>query len=65
MIHRLPFAYLSPVVDRLYEKQFDPNDIEGISRHCDFIVDYLRANGWSEEQYTLMLFGVPPNDEAN
>ena len=63
MTYRLPFAYLSPVVDKLYKKQFDPSDTEGINKYCDFIVYYMRANGWTEEEYTSVLLGVPLSEQ--
>lgn len=66
MTNRLPFAYLSKEVDRLYEKQFDYNDIKGIEAHCEFIVAYIRANGWTETDYTRAIMGVElENNGAN
>lgn len=66
MTQRLPFAYLSKEVDKLYEKQFDTNDIKGIEAHCDFIAEYIRACGWSEEDYIRAIMGFElDNIEAN
>lgn len=48
---RLPWAQLSIEVDKLYNKVFDENDIKGINEHCNFIVEFIHAAGWTEEEY--------------
>jgi hypothetical protein len=63
MINRLPFAYLAPEVDKLYAKEFADDDIKGIEAQCEFIAEYLRANGWDEESYCHAIMGVQTDAE--
>ena len=70
MSNRLPYSYLQKEVDKLYSKEFDDNDLKGIEAHCDFIAAYIRACGWSEEQYALVMMGnsledMDKNKKAN
>jgi hypothetical protein len=59
---KLPYMYVSREVDKLYEKQFD--DDVSIENHCDFIVAFLYACGWTEEEYIRAMFGFAPLDKA-
>jgi hypothetical protein len=59
---KLPYDYVSREVDKLYDKQFDENDVDSINKHCDFIRDFINACGWTEEEYLRALFGFAPLD---
>ena len=37
----------------------DSEDAISIDQHCQFMVDFLHACGYSEEDYIRMLFGIP------
>jgi hypothetical protein len=62
---KVPFVYLSKQVDELYDKQFSLNDNKGIENHCEFIVAFINAAGWSEEEYIRAMFGFDPIDQSN
>lgn len=59
-MNKLPYEYVSREVDKLYEKEFDPSDTETINKHCEFIVDFIRACGWTEEEFIRAMFGFEP-----
>lgn len=58
------WEYVSREVDRLYEKKFDPTDTQAIEAHCMFIVDFLHACGWTEEEYIDALSGFVALDSG-
>jgi len=62
---RLPFSYVSYHVDRLYDRSFDENDIEGINKHCEFIAEFIKECGWDEESYFLALMDVESLDKTS
>lgn len=55
-IVKVPWEILSPEIDKLYAKEFDPKQSALISEHCEFIVEYLHSCGWDEEEYIRRLF---------
>jgi hypothetical protein len=61
---KLPYDYVSREVDKLYEKDFDSQDTEAISKHCDFIREFINACGWTEEEYIRVMFGFRPLDSS-
>lgn len=62
---KLPYEYVSKEVDKLYEKQFSEDDAVSIEQHCLFIVDFLHACGWTEEEYIRAMFGFAPLDNQS
>ena len=63
MKNKMPLSYVAAEVDKLYERVFDKDDIEGINKHCDFIKSFINACGWSEEQYDDYVAGYEPAEE--
>lgn len=59
---KVPFSILLSQVDKLYEKSFDKNDLEGINKHCDFIREFVNASGWDEVEFIKEMIGV--NNES-
>mgnify|MGYP003511023371 FL=1 len=58
---KIPFAYLSAQVDKLYERQFDLNNIFECNNHCTFIQYFILASGWSIDEYIRAMFGFEEN----
>jgi hypothetical protein len=55
---KIPFNLLYIEVDKLYRKEFNPNDIKGINAQCEFIGEFIRAAGYTEDEFIrLMCFG--------
>lgn len=48
---RIPYEIVSIEVEKLYTKEFLPNDKRGIEEHCKFIQDYIEACGWKIDDY--------------
>jgi len=65
MVTKLPYEYVSREVDKLYEKQFEENDLVSIDKHCAFIVDFLNACGWTEDEFIRAMFGFEPLSNVN
>jgi hypothetical protein len=65
MITKLPYDYVSLQVDKLYERNFDENNIEGINNHCEFIADFIKACGWDEESFIRAMMGFEPLDKSS
>jgi hypothetical protein len=61
-VNKLPFQYVFREVEKLYEKQFDESNVKGIEAHCEFIVAFLHACGWTEEEFQRADFGFAPLD---
>jgi hypothetical protein len=59
-VNKLPYEYVTREVDKLYEKEFDESDVGGIDAHCAFIVKFINACGWTEEEYIRAMFGFVP-----
>lgn len=57
LIAKLPYSYVSQHVDKLYEKQFDESDVNGINKHCDFIREFINACGWDETDFIRAMMG--------
>jgi hypothetical protein len=64
-ITKLPYAYVSREVDKLYEKKIDLSDEDVINKHCEFIVTFLHACGWSEDSYIRVMMGFEPLDNLS
>lgn len=64
-MNKLPYEYVSREVDKLYEKQFDEKDIEGINKHCDFIREFINACGWDEIDYIRVMMGFEEPNNLN
>jgi len=67
-MNKLPYEYVSREVDKLYKKEFDPSETEAINKHCEFIADFIRACGWTEEEFIRAMFGfesIEPNNQIN
>lgn len=48
---KIAYPILAMEVERLYQVQFDENDMEAIEKHIDFIATFIRSAGWDEEEY--------------
>lgn len=53
---KIPFLQLTIEVDKLYSKLFSTSDIKSINLHCEFIVSFINACGWTEDEYISHLF---------
>jgi hypothetical protein len=62
---KLPFDYVDREVDKLYQKEFDSSEVDAINKHCEFIADFIRACGWTEDEYIRAMFRFEPLDESN
>lgn len=62
---KLPYAYVSSHVDRLYDKMFDEDDLVGIDKHCDFIREFINACGYSEDEFIRLMMGFEPLDTTS
>jgi hypothetical protein len=49
--HKQSTEYVLREVDKLYQKKFEDHETEAIEKHIAFIVDFLHACGWTEEEY--------------
>lgn len=56
-MNKLPLSYVAKEVDKLYEKQFDKDDVEGINKHCDFIRTFINSCGYTEEEFDDYIAG--------
>lgn len=61
---KLPYAYVTQEVDKLYDKKFEENDLDGINKHCDFIREFINACGWTEEAYIRVMMGFDPDPDS-
>jgi hypothetical protein len=48
--NKIPFPLLVLEVEKLYEKPIPDNE-EAIVKHCEFIADFIRSCGYSEDEY--------------
>jgi hypothetical protein len=51
-----PYSYVSREMDKLYSKKFSENDLVSINNHCEFIVSFLHACEWTEDEYIQAMF---------
>lgn len=63
-MHKQSWEYVSREIDKLYEKEFDSNDTTSIEAHCEFIVEFLHACGWTEQEYFDAYSGFVPLDSG-
>ncbi len=59
-MNKLPYEYVSREVDKLYEKEFDSSETGAIEKHCEFIAAFIRACGWTEDEFIRAMFGFEP-----
>lgn len=52
---KIPYEIMSIHVSQMYTKKFDENDIEAINKYCENIAEFIRACGWSEDEYVQRL----------
>ena len=50
MTTRIPYEVMALEVEKLYQKDFPPHD-PAITAHCEFIAEFIRSCGWTEEEY--------------
>lgn len=62
---KLSYEYVSKEVDKFYQKEFDLNDTQTIDEHCQFIVTFINACGWTEDEYIRAMFGFAPLEQMN
>lgn len=51
-------------VDLLYRKEFLPTQLKEIENHCEFIAEYIRSAGYTEEEYIRLMSGLPLEDKT-
>ena len=51
MSNRVQYEIVAIEVERLYARQFPPNSDKEIEKHIQYIVEYLHACGWEEDEY--------------
>jgi len=56
-----PYEYVVKELDKLYAVQFPETDVEGINKHCEFIGEFIRACGWTEDEMIAMTMGFKPD----
>lgn len=54
---KVPFNQLYMEVEKLYNKEFQPSEIQSINEHCDFIRSFIESCGWDVESYIRSMFG--------
>ncbi len=59
-MNKLPYEYVSREVDKLYAKEFAENDTAGIDKHIAFIVTFINACGWTEDEFIRAMWGFEP-----
>jgi len=52
---KVAFETLDLQVASMYQKKFDENDIEAINKYCESIAEFIKACGWTEEEYVQRL----------
>lgn len=62
---KMPFEYVSRELDKLYDKEFDESDTEGINKQCEFIQAFIEACGWSSHNYINAMLGVEDQSSKN
>lgn len=50
MTTKVPYEVMALEVEKLYQKEFPKND-PAITKHCEFIAEFIRSCGWTEEEY--------------
>lgn len=61
---KLPYDYITKEVDKLYDREIDPNDLEAVSRQCEFIQTFIESCGWTTEDYIDVMIGVKSEQKA-
>lgn len=59
---RVSFEVLNVEVSKLYEKRFHPSEVNAINKHCEYIGEFIRACGWTEEEFIRAMFGFDDPD---
>lgn len=60
-----PYELVRKEVDKMFDKAFDENDDEGIFNHIEFIETYIKACGYSVQEYTELMCELPSTCHAN
>lgn len=47
---KIPYNIMALEVEKLYQKDFPPHD-PAIAAHCEYIAEFIRSCGWTEEEY--------------
>lgn len=50
-MNKLPCEYVLREVEKLYQKRFEDHETDAIEKHIAFIVEFIHACGWTEEEY--------------
>lgn len=64
-MNKLPYSYVSKHVDKMYEKPIDINDLETVSKHCEFIQEFIIACGWEMDDYIRTMMGYEEERTLN
>lgn len=68
MMIRLPYAYVSQQIEKMYEKSFqetDPADLEAVNKSCEFIQDFIAACGWEMDDFIRVMMGYDMEVTSN
>jgi hypothetical protein len=51
-MNKIPYPILAYEIEKLYAKEFsDWNDVKAIEDHCEYIAAFIKAAGYTEEEY--------------
>lgn len=50
-ITKVPYAVLCPLVEAMYQKNFEDHETQAIEKHCLEIQDLIESSGWDLDSY--------------
>lgn len=62
---KLPFDYVLREVEKLYARPIPTHETAAIDKQCAFIVAFINACGWTEEEFQRADFGFVPLDTTS
>ena len=54
---QLSYSQLKPIVDNLFNKSFEKDEVEAINKHIDDIHGFIESVGWTTQEYSDYLMG--------
>lgn len=61
---KIKYEVLAIEVEKLYLKKFNVDQIDEIEAHCNYIIEFIRSAGWTEEEYIRAMFGFDNKNES-
>lgn len=58
---KVPYPILALEVEKLYAREFNDDQLKEIDEHCKFIAEFIKACGYSEEEYMERWMKEPGN----